>query len=117
LPEHPRFLPLLAFAVPKNDVLTRTSFGIVVYFIIASYTSKNDTQNSQTKPKTQKGHPLEKIEKYTQILVGKKKQKRRGTNPNMREKIVSSGRGRMFFLEQHTTKTGDEEVINDSPRD
>jgi hypothetical protein len=41
----------------------------------------------------------------------------------MREKIVPSGRGRMFFLEQHATKTGDKKLstsppgINDSPRD
>jgi hypothetical protein len=60
LPEHPRFLPLLAFAAPKNDVLTRTSFGIVVYFIIASYTYKNDTQLHKQNPKTEKMTPTRK---------------------------------------------------------
>jgi hypothetical protein len=36
--EQPRFLPLLALAAPRNDVLTSTSFGTVLYFIIASCT-------------------------------------------------------------------------------
>jgi hypothetical protein len=36
LSQQARFLPLLSLAVPRNDVLTRTSFGTALNFSIAS---------------------------------------------------------------------------------
>jgi hypothetical protein len=36
LSQHARFLPLLALAAPRNDVLTRTSLGTTLNFSIAS---------------------------------------------------------------------------------
>jgi hypothetical protein len=37
-------------------------------------------------------------------------------DPNVREEIVSARRGRVLFLEQHSTKTQNQEVINFTSR-
>jgi hypothetical protein len=42
--------------------------------------------------------------------------KTRITDPDMREEIMSAIRGRVFFLEQHSTKTRDQEIVNFTTR-
>jgi hypothetical protein len=38
------------------------------------------------------------------------------TDPDMREEIMSARRGRVFFLEQHSAKTRDQEIVNFTTR-